>query len=181
MVRRYLVEEDVEVPEGVEVKLDGRHVSVSGPLGRLERDFSHAPIDIRFEDGKVVVEARWPDKKQAAVVGTVRSHIRNMIRGVKKGFTYRLKTVFAHFPVNVKVEGSKVVIENFGGERRPRVVQVSGNVKITVEGDDVVVKGMDLERVSQAAADIQRATRIKNKDPRVFLDGIYIYEKQEEM
>ena len=181
MVRHYLVEEDVEAPEGVEISLDGRHVLVTGPLGRLERDFSHAAIEIRLEGRKVTVEVKWPDKKQAAVVGTVRSHIRNMIKGVQRGFTYKLKTVFAHFPINVKVEGNKVLIENFGGERRPRIVQVSGNVNVSVEGDDVIVKGLDLEKVSQVAAEIERATRIKNKDPRIFLDGIYVYEKQEGM
>jgi len=181
MVKRHLVEEVVEIPEGVEVRIDGRRVSVSGPLGELERDFSHAPIEILLEDGRVAVEARWPDKRQAAMVGTMRSHIRNMIRGVQKGFTYRLKTVFAHFPVNIEVQGNKVVIENFGGERRPRVVQVPESVKVSVEGDDIVVKGMDLERVSQAASTIQQATRIKKKDPRVFLDGIYVYERQEGM
>jgi len=181
VVRQYLVEEVVEIPENVEVKIDGRQVFVSGPLGKLERDFSHAPIAVRLEDGKVVVEARWPDKRQAAMVGTVRSHIRNMIKGVQKGFTYKLKIVFAHFPVNVKVQGNKVIIENFGGERRPRVVQVDGSVTVSLEGDDIIVKGTDLERVSQAAARIQQATRIKKKDSRVFLDGIYVYEQREGM
>ena len=181
MVRRYLVEENVEVPEGVVVSLIGRQVSVSGPLGKLDRDFSHTPINIRLDGKKVVVDVRWPDKKQAEVVGTVRSHIRNMIKGVQKGFTYKLKTVFAHFPVNVKVEGNKVVIENFGGERRPRIVQVDGNIKVSVEGDDIIVKGINLEQVSQAAAEIQYATHVKNKDPRVFLDGIYVFERLEGM
>ncbi len=181
MVRRYLVQEDVEVSKGIDISLDGRQVSVTGPLGRLERDFSHAPIEIRLEGKKVVVEVKWPDKKQAAVVGTVRSHIRNMIKGVQRGFTYRMKIVFAHFPINVKVKGNKVLIENFGGERHPRIAKVSKNVKVSVEGDNVLVKGLDLEKVSQAAAEIQNATKIKSKDSRVFLDGIYVYEKQEGM
>lgn len=181
MARRFLVEETVEIPEDVEVRIEGRQVLVSGPLGKLERDFSHAPIEIRLEDGRVTVEARWPDKRQAAMVGTVRSHVRNMVRGVQKGFTYKLKTVFAHFPVNVQIQGNKVVIENFGGERRPRVVRIPEGLKVSVEGDDIIVKGMDLERVSRAATMIQQATRIKKKDPRVFLDGIYVYERQEGM
>ncbi|MCJ7760182.1 50S ribosomal protein L6 [Candidatus Bathyarchaeota archaeon] len=181
MVRRYLVEENIEIPGDVHVSLDGRAVSVSGPLGRLERDFSYAPIDIELDGNKVTVGIKWPDKKGAAMVGTVRSHIRNMVKGVQKGYTYKLKTVFAHFPVSVKVEGNKVVIENFGGERRPRSVFVDEKVKVNVEGDDIIVKGLDLEKVSQAASIIEHATRIKKKDPRVFLDGIYVYEKLEGM
>jgi len=181
MVRRYSVEEDIEIPGDVEVALDGREVSISGPLGRLERDFSHAPIDIELDGNKLTVGIKWPDKKKAAMVGTVRSHIRNMVNGVQKGYTYKLKIVFAHFPMNVKVEGSKVIIENFGGERRPRSIFVDEDVKVQVEGDDVIVKGLDLEKVSQAASIIEHATRIRKKDPRVFLDGIYVYEKLEGM
>ncbi len=181
MVRRYLVEENIEIPGEVEVALEGREVSISGPLGRLERDFSHAPVDIALDGDKLTVGIRWPDKKKAAMVGTVRSHIRNMVKGVQKGYTYKLKTVFAHFPMNVKIEGNKVIIENFGGERRARSVFVDKDVKVQVEGDDVIVKGLDLEKVSQAAAIIEHATRIKKKDPRVFLDGIYVYEKLEGM
>jgi len=181
MARRYLVEEEISIPEGVEVSLDGREFSVSGPLGRLERDFSHAPIDLKLDGNKVVVGVKWPDKRRAAMVGTVRSHIRNMVKGVQKGYTYKLKTVYAHFPVSVKVEGNKVIIENFGGERRSRSIMVDENVKVQVEGDDVIVRGLDLEKVSQAASIIEHATRIKKKDPRVFLDGIYVYEKLEGM
>jgi large subunit ribosomal protein L6 len=180
-VKTVLAQQTVKVPDDVEVKVERGRVSVKGPLGKLERDFTHAPIAIRIDGRDVVVEAYWPDKQRAAMVGTVRSHIRNMITGVLKGFTYRLKVVFAHFPVNVKVEGSEVVIENFGGERRPRIISVPSDINVSVEGDDIVVKGIDLEEVSQAAANIQQGTRIRNKDPRVFLDGIYIFEHEEGM
>jgi len=181
LAKRYIVEETVDIPESIDVSVEGRQVSVTGPLGKLERDFSHAPVTIHLGDGKVSVEVRWPDKMQAAMVGTVRSHVRNMIRGVQKGFTFKLKVVFAHFPVNVKVEGNRVVIENFGGERRPRVVDFGEGVRVSIEGEDVVVKGIDLEKVSQTASEIEQATHIKKKDPRVFLDGIYVYERQEGM
>jgi large subunit ribosomal protein L6 len=100
-----------------------------------------------------------------------------MILGVTKGFIYKLKMVYAHFPMSVKVEDAELTIENFNGERKPRKVKVPETVTISVVDDDIIVKGLDLEEVSQTAANIQQATRIKNKDPRVFLDGIYVYEK----
>jgi large subunit ribosomal protein L6 len=120
-----------------------------------------------------------PNKKKLAVVGAVRSHIKNMMTGVTKGFTYKLKIVYAHFPMTVKVTDGEIVVENFGGERMPRKMKVLGEVKVAVSGDDILVKGINLEDVSQVAANIQQGTLIKNKDPRVFLDGIYIYEKGE--
>jgi large subunit ribosomal protein L6 len=169
----------VEIPEGVDGTLDGRIVTIKGEKGELVRDFSHAPINIQLEGKTVTVQASWPRKKEAALVGTVRSHIQNMIKGVTAGFTYKLKIVFSHFPITVKIQGKTLTIQNFTGERSPRKAKIMGDTKVTVKGDDIIVQGINLEDVSQTAANIQNATKIKNKDPRVFLDGIYVYEKHE--
>ena len=169
----------VKIPEGVEGKLEGRNITIKGEKGELSRDFSHAPIKITVEDKIVTVQASWPRKKEAALVGTVSSHIQNMIKGVTKGFTYKLKIVFSHFPITVKVKGKTVTIENFTGERNPRKAKIIGDTKVTITGDDIIVQGINIEDVSQTAANIQNATKIRIKDPRVFLDGIYVYEKQE--
>lgn len=171
--------ERVEIPEGVEVSVDGRIVTVKGEKGTLMQDFSHAPISIQSNGDKVEIQTNWPRKREAALVGTVKSHIQNMITGVTKGFTYKLKIVFSHFPISVKIGEKTVAIENFTGERSPRIARIKGNTKVTVNGEDVIVQGLDIEDVSQTAANIERATKVKNKDPRVFLDGIYIYERRE--
>jgi large subunit ribosomal protein L6 len=169
----------VEIPENVEGMLNGRIVTIKGEKGELCRDFSHAPIQIKLEDNIVTVQASWPRKREAALVGTVRSHIQNMIKGVTTGFTYKLKIVFSHFPITVKVAGNCLTIANFTGERNPRKAKIMGDTKVTVKGDDIIVQGINLEDVSQTAANIQNSTKIKSKDPRVFLDGIYVYEKHE--
>ena len=169
----------VEIPEGVEGKLEGRIVTIKGEKGELVRDFSHAPITIQLDGKTVTVQASWPRKKEAALVGTVRSHIQNMIKGVTTGFTYKLKIVFSHFPITVKIKEKALTIENFTGERNPRKAKIMGDTKVIVKGDDIIVQGINLEDVSQTAANIQNATKIRNKDPRVVLDGIYVYEKHE--
>jgi len=169
----------VEIPEGVTVNLDGKTVEVTGEKGRLVRDFSHAPVSIQLRDGEVMVSALWPRRKISAVVGTICSHIRNMITGVTKGFTYKLKIVYSHFPISVKIEGNKIIIENFIGERNPRICKIVGDTKVIVKGDDILVQGIDIEAVSQTAANIEQATKVKEKDPRKFLDGIYVYETSE--
>ena len=169
----------VEIPDGVDGTLEGRIVTIKGEKGELTRDFSHAPINIQLEGKTVTVQASWPRKKEAALVGTVRSHIQNMIKGVTAGFTYKLKIVFSHFPITIKIQGKTLTIQNFTGERNPRKAKIMGDTKVTVKGDDIIVQGINLEDVSQTAANIQNATKIRNKDPRVFLDGIYVYEKHE--
>ena len=169
----------IEIPEGVDGTLEGRIVTIKGEKGELVRDFSHAPIKIQLEGKTVTVQASWPRKKEAALVGTVCSHIQNMIKGVTTGFTYKMKIVFSHFPITVKIEGKTLTIQNFTGERNPRKAKIMGDTKVKIKGDDIIVQGINLEDVSQTAANIQNATKIRRKDPRVFLDGIYVYEKHE--
>jgi len=171
----------VEVPENVRVKVEGRVLIVEGEKGVLTRDLSHAPVSIQVEGRKVKVQANWPRKREEALVGTVCSHIQNMIVGVTKGFTYKLKVVFSHFPISVKVKGKEVLIENFMGERSPRIAKIAGDVKVAMKDEDVIVQGVNIEDVSQTAANIQQATKIMRRDPRKFLDGIYVYERLEGM
>ncbi|MEM2913388.1 MAG: 50S ribosomal protein L6 [Candidatus Bathyarchaeia archaeon] len=171
----------VKIPDGVKVNVNGKVVEVIGEKGRLVRDFSSLPVSIQLLGDEVEVSTSWPRRKEGACVGTACAHIKNMIRGVKEGFTYKLKTVYAHFPISVKVNGNKIIIENFMGERSPRTAKIIGDVKVSVKGDDVIIQGINIEDVSQTAANIEQATRIKNRDPRRFLDGIYVYEKMEGM
>jgi large subunit ribosomal protein L6 len=171
----------IEIPDGVEVRVEGRIVTVKGTKGTLTHNFSETPVSILQEGKTIKVQANWPRKKEAALVGTVSSHIQNMILGVTKGFTYKLKIVFSHFPISVKIKENTVSIENFTGERSPRFVKIIGDVKVSVKEDDIIVQGINLENVSQTAANIEQGTKVKSKDPRVFLDGIFIYEKREGM
>ena len=179
MARDVHVVEEVEIPEGVSVETDGRRVRVSGPKGELERDFSHARgVIIRVENGKVVIESYFAKSRERAMVGTIAGHIKNMIKGVLGGFRYKLKIMYSHFPVNVKVEGDKLVISNFLGEKGVRVARIMPGVSVQVKGSDVIVEGIDLEAVAQTAANIELATKVKDKDRRKFMDGIYIYERE---
>ncbi len=173
------ISKTIQVPDNVDVKMDGKKISIKGAKGSLTRDFTFAQISIEGEGKNIRIWAKWPRKKEAALVGTIHSHIQNMITGVTKGYQYKLKIVFSHFPITVKVQGKEILIENFTGERRERRIKTLGDVKIKIEPDDIIVEGANLEDVSQTAANIEQATRVRNKDPRVFLDGIYVYERNE--
>lgn len=180
-MRAVEISKTIQVSDDVEITLDGRKVTVKGVKGTLTRDFSHAPVLMEKNGETIRIWAEWPRKKEAALVGTVYSHIRNMITGVRKGFTYKLKIVFSHFPISVKVKEKTVLIENFTGERSPRRAKIMGDTEVRVQSEDVIVQGINLEDVSQTAASIEQATKVKKKDPRVFLDGVYVYERGEGM
>ena len=175
------VSETIQAPDDVEVNLEGRKIAVKGPKGTLVRDFSFAPVSIELRGKNIHIWAEWPRKKEASLVGTLHSHIQNMIIGVQKGFTYKLKIVFSHFPISAKLKDKTVLIENFTGERNPRKAKIVGNVQVKIQGEDIFVQGINLEEVSQTAANIEQATKVKRKDPRIFLDGLYVYERTEGM
>lgn len=169
---------EVDIPENVTVDVNDRLISVSGEKGSLQRELWYPGITITKTNSSVVVESQSTRRKQAAMVGTFASHIKNMIKGVSEGHTYRMKVVFAHFPVQVKVESGYVSIANFLGEKKPRIARIHGDdVSVSVKGDEILVTGINKEHVGQTAANIEQATRIKGFDPRVFQDGIYLVEK----
>lgn len=180
-MRAVEVSKTIQIPNNVGVTIEGRKVTVKGVKGTLTRDFSYVPISIEHQGKTIRIWAEWPRKKEAALVGTIYSHIQNMITGVTKGFTCKLKIVFSHFPISVKVKDNKILIENFTGERSARKVKIVGDVQVKIQSEDIIVQGLNLEDVSQTAANIEQATKVKKKDPRVFLDGIYVYERGEGM
>ncbi len=170
--------EEIDIPENVSIEVNNFTVKVSGPKGMLQRCFGYANgIIIKVEDRKVVLETFFANKEKKALLYTIASHIENMIIGVTRGWRYKLKIVSSHFPVNAKVSGNEVLIENFLGERTPRRAKILGDVKVRIEGKDIIVEGIDLEAVAQTAANIEIATKIRDKDRRVFVDGVYVYEK----
>ncbi|MFA4646111.1 50S ribosomal protein L6 [Pyrococcus kukulkanii] len=171
------VREEIEIPEGVEVTVQDNVVKVKGPKGELERRFFWPGVQIFTEDGKVVIYKDFPRRKDIAIVRTFKAHINNMIKGVTEGFTYKLKVVYSHFPITVKVQGDEVIIENFLGEKAPRKAKILPGVTVKVKGQEIIVEGIDKEAVGQTAANIEQATRITKWDRRVFQDGIYIVEK----
>jgi large subunit ribosomal protein L6 len=176
-MRLGLLKDEIEVPEKVHVTFDGGIVKVKGPQGEISKKLSHPRVKLEVKGKHVIVSSELPRKKEKALVGTYGAHIRNMFVGATEGFEYKMKIVYAHFPIKTAVKGDTFVIENFLGEKSPRKTRILGDTKVTVKGDQVLLNGPNVEDVGQTAANIERATRIKGFDPRVFQDGIYIIEK----
>lgn len=168
---------EVQLPDNVNVEVAGSVVKVSGEKGEVSKEFTNPKIMIMKKDGVIYVSAKSKKKRDMACVGTTRAHIQNMVKGVTDGVSYDMRIVYSHFPMNLKVDAGKVIIDNFLGEKSPRFSRVLGGVEVKVNGQDVNVSGIDLENVSQTAANIEQATKIKNLDPRVFQDGVYITVK----
>jgi large subunit ribosomal protein L9e len=173
----------VKIPSGIECKVKSRVVTIKGRRGTLTRNFRHLAVDIRMKGKKEVIVEKWFGlKKELAAVRTACSHIQNMIKGVTNGYKYKMRSVYAHFPINIAImeNGSFVEVRNFLGEKFTRKVGMLPGVKIeasTGQKDEFIITGNDIELVSRSAALLQQSTTVKNKDIRKFLDGIYVSEK----
>jgi len=172
-----MLKDEIDIPDKVQVTVQGGVVNVKGPKGEVSKKLNHPRIRLESSGKKIVVSSEFPRKQEKALLGTYGAHVRNMLEGVTEGFEYKMKIVYAHFPIKASVKGDTFVIENFLGEKSPRKTKILGATKVEVKGDQVTLKGPSVEDVGQTAANIERATKIKGFDPRIFQDGIYITEK----
>jgi large subunit ribosomal protein L6 len=170
---------ELEIPEAVTATMDHLELTVEGPEGSVTRRLWYPDIDVSVDGDSVLIEAEAEDAKTNATVGTFEGHVRNMFHGVTEGWEYHMEAFYSHFPMQLSVEDGDVVISNFLGERSPRRTPVRGDTQAEVDGDELVLSGPSIEDVGQTAANIEQLTRVKDKDTRVFQDGVYITAKPE--
>ncbi|KRX05597.1 Ribosomal protein L6, alpha-beta domain [Pseudocohnilembus persalinus] len=182
-----LTEGKVDVPAKVSVKVNSRNVEVTGPLGTVKKTFKHVSCDIFKQKAKkgdqVKIQMWLANRKQKASVNSVTSEIENMITGVTKGYKYKMRYAFAHFPIQALVTdgGNAVEIKNFLGEKIIRRIEMLPGVKVSrndAEKDALTLEGVDITNVSLTCARINQSCLVKNKDIRMFLDGCYVSEKR---
>jgi large subunit ribosomal protein L9e len=180
-------QELLDIPEGVKVNIKTRQVTVEGPRGKLQKDLGHLAVTFAHPKRNVIsIEIHHGVRKNVAALRTVKTIIENMIIGVTKGFQYKMRYVYAPFPINVSLDKDaetdlwQVEIRNFIGEKIVRRVTMRPGVDVEAsksQKDELVLSGNSVEDVSQSAADIQQICKVRNKDIRKFLDGIYVSEK----
>ncbi len=157
----------MNIPQGITVKVDGHKVTVKGPHGEVQKAFPKG-TSMKVEGDKAEVVC-----KDAALRGTLESLLKGMVDGAANGYSRNLKLLYAHFPITIEVKGSDVTIKNFLGEKEPRRTVLVGSTKVQAKGQSVTISGPDKEAVGQTLANIRGAMKIKDKDGRIFQDGIY--------
>ncbi len=170
---------EVVLPSGVKLHPSAGELKVEGPLGTVVRPFPSEALGLAIQGSTVTLTLRIPGnrRRSQALLHTWEAHLRNLAVGVTSGFEAKMKVVAAHFPMKVAAKDHELLIENFLGEKYPRSAPLVAGVTARVDGDFVILTGADVEQVGQSAANIERATRIRDYDPRVFQDGIYIVER----
>ena len=171
------LERAVEIAEGVEVSINGNEFVVKGNGKELKKTFDIGKIKSEVKDKKIILTANGASKREAKMMGTIDAHLKNMIKGVNEDFVYELEVANVHFPMNVKAEGSKILIKSFLGETTVREAKVLDNVKVDIKGTHITVTSYDIEAAGQTAANLEKATRLTGRDRRIFQDGIFITKK----
>lgn len=125
-MKTILSSETMDIPEGVKIKINAKIIEVEGPRGKLVRNFKHLNLDFDLitdeETGKrkLKIEAWFGSRKTSAAIRTALSHVENLITGVTKGYRYKMRFVYAHFPINASITNASKSIEirNFLGEKK---------------------------------------------------------------
>jgi large subunit ribosomal protein L6 len=177
MIEVHRLRKEIEIPQGVEVNLDIDTLTVKTDKNENKKKLFYPNVRIEIKDGKIILEPKKFSKREKKIINTFRSHITNMIQGVQEIFEYRVEICSSHFPMTVNVENGEVVTKNFLGEKVPRRAKIVEGVDAKIEGNIIVLKSSDKEKVGQTAANCEKSTRITNRDRRRFQDGLWITHK----
>jgi large subunit ribosomal protein L6 len=168
---------EIEIPEGVEVSVDGGLFSAKGKEGENKREFDIYKLVFEKKGNKIIIGCDKATKREKKKMNTFASRVKNMIKGVQEKYEYQVKVCSSHFPMSVSNQGREFIVKNFLGEKIPRKAILPEGVDIEIKKDIITIKSIDKEKAGLAAAALERTTRITNKDRRVFQDGLYIINK----
>ena len=168
---------EIEIPEKLSVTIDVNTIKIKGEKGEISKEFIDPTIITSTQDNKIIFKVEKYTKRQKTMIGTYKAHINNMFKGVTQGHEYKLKVCSGHFPMNISFNNNSFQIKNLFGEKIPRILDISKDVELIIDGDYITVTGIDKNIVSQTAASIEQLTRRSKFDRRIFQDGIYIVNK----
>ena len=171
------MKQEITIPEDVEAEIHQNRLTLKGREGENSREFNLDKINLEKKDKMIIISCEKATKKEKRMINTSVAHIKNMINGVQKKFEYKLKICSSHFPMNLKIEGNMAIVKNFLGEKVDRKVELPKNIEIKIDKEMVTILSTNKELAGQAAANLEKVTKIRGRDKRVFQDGIYIINK----
>lgn len=174
------LQEELIIPEKTTILLDKGLFTVKGPKGEVKRKFHNPRIVSKIAGDKVVFESAKATKREKKLIKSYLAHLKSMIKGVNQGHVYKLKICSGHFPMTASVKGTVFELKNYFGETVPRTTTMPEGLNIKVDGQFIIIEGVDKEAASKAASLIELVSRRPGFDKRIFQDGIFIIEKDGE-
>ncbi len=143
------------IPAGVEVNIDGNKITTKGPKGTLEFVYKNSNVDVKAEDGKIVITRKNDLKVSKQLHGTTNAVINNMLIGVSEGFKRELEINGVGY--RFQVQGNKITVS--AGYSHPVIVEIPEGIKVEMpekSTTELVISGYDKQAVSEFAANIRK-------------------------
>jgi len=169
--------QSIQIPEGIVCEYQSGILKCKKDSLELSKKLSAPTIDVKIENNEIKVECKKGNKTDYKKIMTFLAHIKNIFHGLNEQFVYELEICNVHFPMSVKSEGDKISITNFLGEKEPRYAKILPNVEVKVSGNKITVSSPDREAAGQTAANLEKATKVRGRDRRIYQDGIFITKK----
>ncbi|MBU0476541.1 50S ribosomal protein L6 [Patescibacteria group bacterium] len=147
----------IEIPEGVEIKIEGLNVMVKGPMGELSREI-RPEVKIELKEDKIFVFPKRETKKTPAFWGLTRQLLNNMVKGVKESYEKKLELRGVGY--RARIEGEDLVLQV--GFTNPVEIKCPAGIKFSVEKSIITISGINKELVGQTAATIRK---VKKPEP----------------
>lgn len=171
------IQESILIPEGVKCNYIENEFSCQKDSVVLTKKINVPGIIIKVKDNEILIEKEKANKNDLKVIYANRAHIKNLLNGLNEEYIYTLESCNVHFPMTLKLDGKKLLINNFLGEKVPRSAKILEGVKVDVKGSVITVSSHNKELAGHTAANIEKATRVGKRDRRIFQDGIFITKK----
>ncbi|MEK6888711.1 MAG: 50S ribosomal protein L6 [Nanoarchaeota archaeon] len=174
---RKKLEEKLDIPSGVVCELKDNSIVCTKSSNSLSKSVNIPGIKIEIKGSEIILSAERGNKNIYKNIISLVAHLKNLFKGLDREYVYTLEACNVHFPMTLKLEGESLIINNFLGEKTSRKAKIFAGVKTEIKGTKIILRSRDKEAAGLSAANIERATKVKNRDRRIFQDGIYITEK----
>ncbi len=168
--------EIVEVPSGIECSLESDILTARKGSSLVKRSFSVPGVVLILKDNKIIISCKG-NKSLFKTLKSLSAHIKNIFQGLQEPFTYILESCNVHFPMTMKLDSNVLTISNFLGEKTPRKAAIEQNVNVEIKGQKIFIRSPDKEAAGRTVSNIEYATKVRNRDRRVFQDGIFLVER----
>lgn len=169
--------EVIVIPQGINCEMKSGKLHCSKGSEQVVRDIRKHGVQILIKEKQITLESPSANKKTIAVIKSLVAHVKNMFEGLENKFVYEMEICNVHFPMTVKLEGNKLIINNFLGEKEKRIAEILPGVSCEIKGTKIILSSSNIEAAGQTAANIEKATNVPKRDRRVFQDGIFITSK----
>ena len=171
------INEKIAIPEGVSCSLADGVITCKKSGVELSKTIKSPCVQVKIVGNEIVFDSPKGNKIQLKAIKSNLAHLRNMFYGLDKKYEYQLESCNVHFPMTLKADKGLLLINNFLGEKVPRKAVILPNVDVQIKGAKITISSHDREAAGQTAANFEKATIVRNRDRRVFQDGIYITSK----